>query len=109
MITGVRPKERPMEYARNVHVTLKAGKEKEFRGLMEREVLPMLKQQGGFREELAMVTGTRAVGISIWDSKEDAQRYEHSAFPKVLEHLRPIIEGQPKIELFEVATLARTR
>jgi hypothetical protein len=96
-----------MPYARNLHLTLKAGKEQEFRGLMDREIVPVLKKQGGFQEELALVSTGRAMDITTWDTKEHAQRYESSVFPKVLEHLRPIMDGQPRVEMFEVAAQAR--
>jgi hypothetical protein len=93
-----------MPYARNLHLTLKAGKEQEFRGVMDREVVPVLKKQGGFQEELALVGNGHAMGITVWDTKEHAQRYETLVLPKVMEHLRSILDGQPRVELFEVAT-----
>ena len=34
-----------MRYARNVHFQIKSGKEQEFTGLFEKEVVPMLRQR----------------------------------------------------------------
>ena len=44
-----------MQYARNVHFQIKPGKEKEFTTLFENEVLPMLRKQNGFQNELTLV------------------------------------------------------
>ena len=38
-----------MRYARNVHFQIKSGKEQEFAGLFEKDVVPMLRKQNGFR------------------------------------------------------------
>ena len=96
-----------MPYARSMHLTLKPGKEQQFRGVMDRDVMPVLKQQGGFREELALVDGNHALGISVWDTQEHARQFETAGRPKILEHLRSVIQGEPRVEAYEVAALAR--
>ena len=44
-----------MRFARNVHFQIKNGKEQEFAGLFEKDVLPMLRKQNGFLEEVTLV------------------------------------------------------
>ncbi len=92
-----------MQFARTVHFRIKDGKRDEFTRLLEDEVLPMLRQQDGFREELTLTSPERCMGISLWDDENSAKTYHESAYPNVLEKLNPVIEGTPKVETYEVA------
>lgn len=92
-----------MQFARTVHFNIKDGKRDEFNRTFENEVLPMLRKQDGFREELTLVSPDRCLGISLWNNRDSATRYHESTYPKVLEKLQPIIEGKPKVENYEVA------
>ena len=92
-----------MQFARTVHFRIKDGKKNEFNRLFENDVLPMLRQQDGFREELTLYNPERCLGISIWNDENSAKRYHESTYPKVLDALNPVIEGQPKVETYEVA------
>lgn len=92
-----------MQFARTVHFRIKDGKKNDFNRLFENEVLPMLRQQDGFREELTLVSPDRCLGISLWKDESSAKRYHESTYPKVVEKLKPAIEGQPNVENYEVA------
>lgn len=92
-----------MKFARNVHFQIKNGKEKEFVSVFENEVLPILRKQSGFQEELTLVNKDRAVGISVWDDRKSAETYNTSTYPRILEKLNPVIEGTPKVETYDVA------
>ena len=92
-----------MQFARTVHFRIEDGKRKEFNRLFENEVLPMLRKQDGFREELTLVNPERCLGISIWTDENSAKRYHESTYPKVLEKLDPVIEGRPEVDTYEVA------
>jgi len=66
-------------------------------------VLPVLKQQAGFRHDLAMTNGTHAIGISVWKDRASAETYEAKVYPELLKKLTPLIEGSPRIEGFDLA------
>jgi len=93
-----------MKFARNVHFQIKSGREQEFNKLLETEVLPMLRKQTGFKEEVTLLDGNRALGISLWESRANAETYQSSTFPRVLEKLTPVIEGTPRVETYQIGT-----
>jgi quinol monooxygenase YgiN len=93
-----------MRFARNVQFQLKNGKEQEFNTLFEKEVLPILRKQEGFQEEVTLVNKASAVGISLWNDRKSAETYQTSGYPQVLAKLTPVIEGTPKVETYETAS-----
>jgi heme-degrading monooxygenase HmoA len=93
-----------MKFARNVQFHIKNGKEKEFTTLFENEIIPKLKKQGGFREELTLVNKSGAVAISVWEDRKSAEAYETATYPGVLTTLGPMIEGTPKVDMYDVTT-----
>ena len=93
-----------MKFARNVHFQIKSGKEQEFTSLFENEVLPMLRKQGGFQEEVTLVNAGSAVGISLWDDRKSAETYQTATYPSVLAKLNPVIQGTPRVETYESAS-----
>ncbi len=93
-----------MKITRNVHVQLKDGKQKEFIQLFESQILPVLRQQKGFQDEMTLVDNNRALAISFWDDRKNAEQYHTSVFPKLVEKLTPMIQAPPRVETYEVAT-----
>lgn len=92
-----------MQFARTIHFRIRDGKKNEFNRLFENEVLPMLRKQDGFREELTLFRPERCLAISLWNDESSAKRYHESTYPKVLEKLNPVIEGKPEVQTYEVA------
>jgi quinol monooxygenase YgiN len=93
-----------MRFARNVHYQVKQGKTDEFNRLLSTDVLPILKQQKGFKEELTLVNGQHTIGISVWEDKPSAETYNTSAYPGILAKLTPMLDGTPRVETFDVTT-----
>ena len=93
-----------MKFARNVHFQIKSGKETELNNLFEKEVVPMLRRQNGFQEEVTLVNPKGAHFISLWDSRKNAETYETATYPQVLAKLTPFIEGTPRVETYETAS-----
>ena len=93
-----------MRFARNVEFRIKNGKEQEFNGLFEKEVLPMLRRQAGFQEEVTLVNPKGAHFISLWDNRKNAETYETATYPQVLAKLTPFIDGTPRVETYETAS-----
>ena len=91
-----------MQFARNVHFQIKTGKEKEFTTLVENEVIPMLRKQSGFQNELTFVNPDEAVGVSLWDDRKSAEAYQASTYPKILAKLNPVIVGTPTVKTYDV-------
>jgi heme-degrading monooxygenase HmoA len=84
---------------------LKVNSVKEFTRTLENEVIPVLRKQKGFKDEITLVAPERneAVAISFWDKKEDAEAYNREKYPEILKTLSKVVDGAPKVESFEVA------
>ena len=92
-------------YARSVSFHLKPGRSAEFTQTLEKDVIPVLRKQKGFQDEIAFVApgGADAVGISVWDLKENAETYACGAYPGVLKALQQVVEGTPQVQTYEVS------
>ena len=91
-------------YARNVMIHLKPNSVSEFTTTFEKDILPLLRKQSGFTDEITFLAedGRDAVAISLWDRKESAEKYSRDTYPKVLESLTKFVEGTPKVHAYEV-------
>ncbi len=91
-------------YARNVSLRIKPGKLSEFNRALDQDVLPILRRQAGFREQItfAMAGDVEIMAISLWDSKEQAEAYHASDFPKVLKAVEGLLDGTPKVQNLKV-------
>ena len=92
-------------FVRNVALHLKANSAGTFTQTLETDVLPVLRKQNGFKDELDLVgvDGTQAVSISMWDRKESAEAYARDTYPAVLKSLANVVEGTPTVSTFEVS------
>jgi heme-degrading monooxygenase HmoA len=92
-------------FARLVSMDLKPDSAAEFTRTIDNEIIPLLRKQKGFKHEVTFVTpnGTEAVGISLWDDRENAQAYYRTTYPQVLGLLSKVIEGIPVVMNYEVA------
>lgn len=93
-------------FARSVTVRLKPNSVAEFNRTMEKDILPLLQRQKGFQDEISLVAsnGSEAIGISLWDQKQDADAYNRSSYIEVQERLAKVIEGTPQVQTYEVGT-----
>lgn len=92
-------------YARRVSMKLKPNSTVEFTQRLEKEVIPMLRKQSGFRDEITFVApgGTEAFGLSLWDNKLSADTYNRGPYVEVTKILAKLVDGTPRVETFEVA------
>jgi heme-degrading monooxygenase HmoA len=92
-------------FTRHVTMKLRANSAAEFTRVIENKIIPLLRKQKGFRDEVTVVAPGRseAVAITYWDTKEDAEAYNRWGYQEVLKTLSKLVEGTPKIETFEVA------
>ena len=86
-------------FARNVSIHLKPNMLHDFKQTFEKEIVPMLRKQVGFRDELALSgdNDTYVTAISLWDSKEHADTYNNGTYPTVLKTLDKYLDGPPKV------------
>ena len=99
-------------FARSVTIRIKSNTLAEFNKTLEKEILPLLQKQKGFRDELTLVApdGSEVVAISLWDHKEDAEAYNRTTYSEVKKLLSKVIEGTPQVQNYEVSlsTLHKT-
>ena len=97
-------KELPM-YARNVSINLKPDSAKQFTQKLEQDIVPLLKRQEGFQDEITLLAdgGKYAIAISLWDRKESAEAYSRETYPQVLKGLAKVVDGTPEVQAYEVA------
>ncbi len=91
-------------FARNVSLRLKPNTLSEFTRIFDKEVLPMLQKQSGFRDEIlfAVPGGLDVVAISLWDTKDYAEAYNTAGYPEVLKILDKVLDGTPKVQVSDV-------
>jgi len=92
-------------FSRNVSIQLKPNSVAEFTRTLDQEIIPLLRKQKGFQDEITFVVpgGTEAVGISLWDQKENAEAYDRETYPAVLRALAKVMEGTPQMQTYEVS------
>jgi hypothetical protein len=92
-------------FARRVYMHLKPNSVAELTQRLEKDVIPLLRKQNGFQDEITFVapSGTEAFGISLWDRAENAEAYNRASYPEVTKILGKVIDGTPKVETFEVS------
>ncbi len=92
-------------FSRNVSMHLKPNSVAEFTRTLDQEIIPLLRKQKGFQDEITFVVpgGTEAIGISLWDQKENAEAYDRGTYPQVLNALSKVVEGTPQVRTYEVS------
>jgi quinol monooxygenase YgiN len=92
-------------FARIVSLDLKPNTHKQFSELFDKQILPALRKQQGFKDEILLVDpgAPKVVAISTWETKENAEAYESKAYPDVVKSLAEVIEGTPEVKTYQLA------
>jgi len=92
-------------FARTVRLQLKPNSGAEFTRIVEKELIPLLRKQQGFKDEITFIPsgGSEAVAISLWEKKENAETYETATYPEVLKMVAKVVEGTPRVNTSEVS------
>lgn len=92
-------------FARTVRMQLRPNSAGEFTRLVEKEIIPLLRKQQGFKDEITFVpsNGNEAVGISFWEQKDNAEAYHRGAYPEVLKTLEKVVDGTPQVQIQQVS------
>ena len=90
--------------ARNVTMRLKAHSLADFTQTLEKEVIPLLRKEKGFEDEITFIEagGRQAVGISFWDKQENAEAYSRGRYAEVLKALAKVLDGTPRVQNWDV-------
>ena len=94
-------------FTRVVEITSKSGKARELCNTIDDKVLPILKRQAGFVDEMVIVSDTqpnRILALSFWNTREDAQRYAREQFDTVQKTVQHLLETGLVVRTFDVHT-----
>ncbi len=92
-------------FVRNLAIHLRPNTLGEFTRIFDIEVLPILRKQPGFQDEITFSTtptDTNVTAISVWDSREHAEAYNGTGYPEVLKSLNKVLDGAPKVRVSHV-------
>jgi quinol monooxygenase YgiN len=92
-------------FTRIVELTPKAGKHKQLADMIDEKILPILKKQKGFIDEIVVVSDrddNRVLAQGFWNSKEDAEQYHRAEYQKVHESIQHLLEAPPTLRTFNV-------
>jgi len=73
---------------------------------LENEILPLLRKQKGFKDEITLSNPGRVdvIAISLWENKAFADAYNNNVYPELLKTVARMIDGAPKVQTFESVT-----
>jgi hypothetical protein len=91
-------------FAHNVSFHLKSNTLSDYTHTFENEVLPLLRKQKGFKDEITLAGqgGIDVTAISLWENNADADAYNTNTYPQVLKTMARFIEGTPKVQTSDV-------
>lgn len=93
-------------FVRHVTIELQPGSLARFARIIEGEVLPLLRSQEGFRDQVTMVAPdcVQAVVITFWDDEQSEEAFNRARNPDVTRRLLEVVDGSPRVERFEAIT-----
>jgi hypothetical protein len=82
---------------------LKSNTQSDYARTFETQILPLLRKQKGFKDEITLSNpGSQdAVAISLWENKSNAGDYNTNTYPQVMKTLAKVIDGTPRIQTFD--------
>lgn len=91
-------------FVRKLSFQLKPNMFAEFARTFEKEIIPLLSKQQGFKGEITFATSASrdVLATSLWDTQKNADLYAGKAYNDVLKMLVNVVEGTPKVETTEV-------
>jgi len=86
--------------ARTVRMPLKPKSVAEVTRTLENAIIPLLRQQPGFQDEMAFVVpgSTAAVSSSGGEQQEAVEAYARGTSPQVLQAVANVLEGTPQVD-----------
>ena len=96
-------------HARVVNVQFQQGRLDEAKRIVNESVVPVLKEQKGFRSQflLTQQDTSKAISINLWETEADLTAFETSPlYRQVLGKLADVLAGPPAGEAYEVSVQA---
>jgi len=93
-------------FARNISIHLKSNMLSDYTRSFENDILPLLRKQKGFKDEITLSNpgSLDVVAISLWENKANAEAYNTNTYPEVLKTFARMIDGTPRVQTFESVT-----
>jgi len=100
---GLENKEGAM-FAHKLSMYLKNDGALAFKHKIEADIIPLLRKQKGFLEEITFLylNGREVHAFSLWETAEHAEAYNRGTYPEVVRMLASVIEGRPLVRTYEV-------
>ena len=99
-------------FARKVSMHLQLNGAAKFKQKMENDVIPLLKKQPGFVDEITFLypSGKEVHAFSLWETAEFAEAYNRGTYPEVTKLLSSVVEGTARVQTYEVlnSTIQKT-
>ena len=90
--------------ARIVTCTVQPARITEFRKLLNDRLLPLVQAQPGFVDNIEALdpnTGQFSC-TTLWNSRDDVEKYDNSVFPEVASKMSPLLQGNPSVQTLPV-------
>ena len=86
-------------FAHRFSLQLKPNKFAEFTKTFESDVLPLLRRQSGFRDEITFAAPDviNVQAVSLWETQKDADDYGKNAHKDVLKKMEGMTAGAPNM------------
>ena len=91
-------------FARKVSMHLKVNGAAEFKKKIENDIIPVLRKQAGFLDEITLLypSGKEVHAFSLWETAEHAEAYNRGTYPEVTKMLASVVEGAIRVQTYEV-------
>jgi heme-degrading monooxygenase HmoA len=91
-------------FARFVSLQLKPNASSQFTEILEKKIVPALRKQKGFKDEmLFLVPGApEVVAISLWESRENMEAWERAGYPELVKLLANVVEKAPEVKTYQL-------
>jgi hypothetical protein len=91
-------------FARNVSIHLKPAMLNDYTKTFTADVLPVLRKQKGFQNEISFCSPNSLdlTAISLWDTRENAELYAKNSYADVVKILSKTIDGTPTVRSEDV-------
>src|SRR5256886_10455806 len=97
-------------FTRVVELVSKQGKARELSSTINDKIVPILKKQAGFVDEIVLVSdadSNRVLALSFWKTREDAERYQREQYDSVRGTLQSALDAEPGVRTFQGHSITR--
>ena len=91
-------------FVRILRMNLKPDGDEGITRAVDDKILPILKKFAGFVGECTLVARDKkeALGVTLWEHRENFETYDHEGSANVLKILADYIEGKPEPQAYDV-------